>query len=125
MMSQNLKRLAKIEAALLALQQKRKICLFLDVGRDWSMKQIETAADALIEQAIASGRLDPQTQEAMVIRFLTIAEDQSMADKVWHPEAREQKREPRPVMEEPLEPLPEPEPERPTPINYPSGLAPY
>jgi hypothetical protein len=77
-----LKRLQKIEAALAALSRKRKRCLFLNIERDWTSKQIETAADALIAQAVKAGKLDPQTQEALIVRFWTQAENDAMADKI-------------------------------------------
>jgi hypothetical protein len=107
MMSQNLKRLAKIEAALAALSQKRKRCIFLNIERDWSLTQIQTAADELIAKAIASGRLDPTQHEPLVARFWTQAENDAMADKVWAPEAWEKRQEPnpRPPAMEPFEPL--------------------
>jgi hypothetical protein len=94
-MNQNLRRLAKIEAALALLQQRRKICFFLDIERDWTMPQIEAAADDLIAQAVAAGRLDPLTQEAMICRFWTAAEDQAMSDKLWRPQQWEERRDPK------------------------------
>jgi hypothetical protein len=120
-MNQNLRRRAKIEAALAALSRKRTRCLFLPTESDWTQQQIETAADALIAQAIKAGKLDPTQHEPMVARFWTQAESDAMADKIWHPEAWERKRDPNP-----LPPAMEPfEPERPTKIHYPQDLVPY
>ena len=79
-MSQNLKRLAKIEAALALLQQRRKICLFLNIERDWTIQQIQAAADDLVAKAVAAGRLDPHQHEPMVARFWTQAENDAASD---------------------------------------------
>jgi hypothetical protein len=109
-MSQSLRRLARIEKALALLTQKRKRCIFLNIDSSWSRKQIQTAADDLIAQAIKAGKLDPQTHEATVVRFWTQAENDAMADKIWAPEAWEKRQEPTltpPVMEA-FEPMPEP-----------------
>jgi hypothetical protein len=81
------KELEKLREQLASLKQKRKICLFLNIESDWTMQQVEAAADDLIAKAIASGRLDPTQQEPMVARFWTQAENDAMADKVWRPEA--------------------------------------
>jgi hypothetical protein len=117
-MSTSLRRLAKIEAALALLQQKRKVCLFLNTERDWTMHQIEAAAEELITQAIKAGKLDPQQQEPMVCRFWTQAENDAASDRVWNPESWERKREPAPRFEGtyPTEPPKEPRREA---IDYP------
>jgi hypothetical protein len=81
-MNQNLRRLAKIEAALALLQQKRKVCLFLNISRDWTPKQIQAAADDLIDRCVKAGKLDLQQHEPLIARFLTAAEDESLSDKV-------------------------------------------
>ena len=115
------KELEKLREQLASLQQRRKVCLFLNIERDWTMQQIEAAANDLVERAITAGRLDPTQHEPMVARFWTQAESDAMADKIWHPEAWERKRDPNP-----LPPAMEPfEPERPTKIHYPQDLVPY
>jgi hypothetical protein len=89
------------------------------------MQQIEAAAEELIAQAVAAGRFDPVTQEPMICRFLTAAEDQSMADKgSWQPqwEKREPVSKPPMVESSVVEP---PEPAKPIKIHYPEGLVPY
>jgi hypothetical protein len=108
-MNQNLRRLAKIEAALSLLTQKRKRCLFLSIDSSWSQKKIEAAADDLIAQAVASGRLDPTQHEPLVARFWTQAENDAASDRIWQPEAWERP-EPvsRPPVMEAFEPMPEP-----------------
>jgi hypothetical protein len=119
-MSTSLRRLEKIEAALALLQQRRRVGLFLPTDPAWSLQEIEASAADLIAKAVAAGRLDPVTQEALIVRFWTQAENDAMADKIWHPEAWEKREpEPKPPAMETIEPLPEPKPERPTKIFYP------
>jgi hypothetical protein len=120
------KELEKLREQLASLQQRRKVCLFLNIERDWTMQQIEAAANDLVERAITAGRLDPTQHEPMVCRFWTEAEDQASTDKgLWQP----QWERPEPVSRLPameaFEPLPEPKPEKPTKIYYPDGSVPY
>jgi hypothetical protein len=119
------KEVEKLREQLAALRQKRRVCLFLNIERDWTMQQIQAAADDLVAKAVAAGHLDPLTQEPLVVRFWTKAENDAASDRVWNPEAGERAPKPQPLAMEALEPIPEPKPEKPTPIDYPPGLAPY
>jgi hypothetical protein len=80
------KELEKLREQVASLKQKSRVGLFLPTESHWDHEQIQAAADALVENAIRTGRLDPQTQEPLIARFWTQAENDATADKVWRPE---------------------------------------
>jgi hypothetical protein len=85
------------------------------------LQEIKASAADLVAKAVDTGRLDPVTQEALIVRFWTKAESDAMSDKIWNPEAWERKCDPNPMPPamEAFEPLPEPTPEKPIKIYYP------
>jgi hypothetical protein len=46
------------------------------------LQEIEASAADLVAKAVAAGRLDPVTQEALIVRLWTQAEHDAMADKI-------------------------------------------
>jgi hypothetical protein len=101
----------------------------------WHHK-VETEAEA-IEGAIAAGRYDQTTQEAVIIVSQVPMKTQYNLNQKWTSELPEAARKPS-VVEEimaevhmtpkydgPAGPVPEPKPERRTKIHYPDGLVPY